>query len=74
MLSVYIYIYIYTYGSDLCFAQSPFLAVQIINEGVIDAVDEYLRDWEEVFYFEGISKLEQNWRKCIEAKGDYIEI
>ena len=43
------------------------------NEGVIDAVDEYLGDREEGFYFERISKLEQRWRKCIEAKGDYIE-
>ena len=43
------------------------------NEGVRDAVDEYLGDQEEGFYFEGISILEQRWRKCIEAKGDYIE-
>ena len=43
------------------------------NEGIIDAVDEYLGDQEEGFYYEGISKLEQLWRKCIEAKGDYIE-
>ena len=26
-------------------------------------------DQEEGFYFEGISKLEKHWRKCIEAKG-----
>ena len=37
------------------------------NEDVIDAVDKYLGDQEEVFYFERISKLEQRWRKCIEA-------
>ena len=43
------------------------------NEGVMDTVDEYLGDQEEGFYFEGISKLVQHWRKCIEAKGDYIE-
>ena len=41
------------------------------NEGIIDAVDEYLGDQEEGFYFEGKSKLEQCWRKCIEAKRDY---
>ena len=35
------------------------------NEGVIDAVNEYLADQEKDFYFEGISKLEQGWRKCI---------
>ena len=43
------------------------------KEGVIDAVDEYFGDQKEGFYFEGITKLEQGWRKCIEAKGDYIE-
>ena len=38
------------------------------------AVDEYLGDQEEGFLnFEGISKLEQRWRKCIQAKGDYSE-
>ena len=41
------------------------------KEGVIDA-DEYLGDQEEDFYFEGISKLEQHWKKYIEAKGVYI--
>ena len=41
------------------------------NKGIID-VDEYLGDKEEGFYFEGISKLEQHWRKCIKAKGAYI--
>ena len=29
------------------------------NEAVIDAVDEYLKDQQQGFYFEGISKLEQ---------------
>ena len=28
---------------------------------------------EEGFYFEGISKLKQHRRKCIDAKGDYIK-
>lgn len=40
------------------------------NEGVIEAVNEYL---EKDFYLEGISKLEQRWVKCIALKGDYIE-
>ena len=40
------------------------------NEGIIDAVDEYLGNQEEGFYFERISRLEQHWRKCIKAKGD----
>ena len=29
------------------------------NEGVTEAVNEYLRDQEKAFYFEGIRKLEQ---------------
>ena len=43
------------------------------NEGITDAVDKYLGNQEEGFYFEGISKLEQHWRKCIKAKGDHNE-
>ena len=45
------------------------------NEGVIEAVNEYLRDQEKAFYFEGIRKLvtEQRFAKCIALKGDYIE-
>ena len=43
------------------------------NEGVIEAVNEYLGDQEKAFYFEGIRKLEQRWAKCIALKGDYIE-
>ena len=35
--------------------------------------DEYLGDQEEGFSFEVISKLEQHWRKCFKAKGDYTE-
>ena len=42
------------------------------NEGVIEAVNEYLEDQEKAFYFEGIRKLEQRWAKCIALKGDYI--
>ena len=42
------------------------------NEGVIAAVNVYLGDQEEAFYFEGIRKLEQRWAKCIALTGDYI--
>ena len=35
-----------------------------------DDPEEFMR---EGFCFEEISKLEQHWRKRIEAKGDYIE-
>ena len=43
------------------------------NEGVIEAVNEYLGDQEKAFYFAGIRKLEQKWVKCIVLKGDNIE-
>ena len=43
------------------------------NEGIIEAVNDYLRDQEKAFYFEGIRKLKQRWAKCIALKGDYIE-
>ena len=44
------------------------------NEGVIEAVNEYLGDQEKTFYFEGIRKLEQRWAKCIALKENYIEM
>ena len=44
-----------------------------INEGVLDAVNEYLGDQDEDFYFEWISKLEQRWRKCIKMKADILK-
>ena len=43
------------------------------NEGVIEAVNEYLGDQEKAFYFEGIRKFKQRWAKCISLKGEYIE-
>ena len=42
------------------------------NEGVIEAVNEYLGEQEKAFYIEGIRKLEQRWAKCIALKGDHI--
>ena len=39
------------------------------NEGVIEAVNKYLREQEKA-YFERIRKLEQSWAKCIALKGD----
>ena len=38
------------------------------NEGIIEAVNEYFRDQEITFYFEGIRKPEQRWAKCIAFK------
>ena len=43
------------------------------NEGVIEAVNEYLGDQEKAFYFEGIRKLEQISAKCIALTEDYIK-
>ena len=43
------------------------------NEGVIEAVKEYLGDQEKATYFEGIRKLQQRWAECIALKWDYIE-
>ena len=43
------------------------------NRGFIDAIAEYLGEQEDSFYFGGVSKLEQHWRKYIKTKGDYIE-
>ena len=43
------------------------------NGGVIEAVNEYLGDQENAFYFEGLRKFEQRWAKCIALKRDYIE-
>ena len=43
------------------------------NEGVIEALNEYLGDQKKAFYFERIRKLGQRWPKCIALKGDYIE-
>ena len=44
------------------------------NEGVIEAVNEYLGDREKAFYFEGIRKLEQRWAMYIAFKGEYIKL
>ena len=43
------------------------------NEGVIGAVNKYLGDQENAFYFERIRKMEQKYAKCIALKVDHIE-
>ena len=57
--------------SDFCLFPNLKLTFVVVileaREVVIDAVDEYLGDQEDGFYL-GICKLEQRWRKCIEAK------
>jgi hypothetical protein len=44
-----------------------------INEGVMEAVNEYYEDQHRKFYFEGLIKLEYRWAKCIDIEGDNIE-
>ena len=39
----------------------------------MEAVNEYLGDQENAFYFEGIRNLEQRWAKCIAVKGDLLK-
>jgi hypothetical protein len=39
----------------------------------MDAVNEFFKDQNRVFYFEGLNKLEHRWTKCIDEDGDYIE-
>ena len=43
------------------------------NEGVIEAVNEYLGDQQKASCFEGIRKLGQRWATYIALKGDYID-
>ena len=43
------------------------------NEGVTEAVNEYMREQEKDFYLAEISKFEQRRTKCVALKGDYIE-
>ena len=43
------------------------------NTGDIEAVNEYLGDEENAFYFEEIRKLEQRWAKCIAWKGVMVK-
>ena len=40
------------------------------NEGIIEAVNDYLGDQVKAFFFEEIRKLEQRLAKCIALKGD----
>ena len=46
----------------------------VSNEGVIEAVNEYLGDLEKAFLFERNRQLKQRWAiKCIALKGDNTE-
>ena len=59
--------------AHLDFYRFPNLKSEAMTVSYNYTVDEYLGDQGEGFYFEGISKLEQCWRKCIKAKDDSIE-
>jgi hypothetical protein len=52
-------------------AYSPNLATS--DEGVKEAVHEWLAAQPKTFFSEGIQKLLECWNKCIAKQGDYIE-
>ena len=39
------------------------------NKEVIASVDEYFKGFETSYFSEGIKKLEERWRKCVEVEG-----
>jgi hypothetical protein len=45
----------------------------IANEEEIQAVHKWLQHQPNRFFVEGIRKLVDGWRKCIEKEGDYVE-
>jgi hypothetical protein len=45
----------------------------IANEEEIQGVHKWLRDQPKTFLVEGIRKLVDDWTKCMEKEGDYIE-
>jgi len=40
---------------------------------VIQSVEDFLHEQDELFYQTGIQKLQKRWIKCIEVHGDYVE-
>jgi histone-lysine N-methyltransferase SETMAR len=43
------------------------------NEGIIEAVNEFIEDQNREFYFEGLNMSQHRWANCIVIEGDYIE-
>jgi hypothetical protein len=43
------------------------------NESVIEAINEFIKDQNREFCFEGLNKLEHSWARCIDVEGGYIE-
>jgi len=44
------------------------------NEEAVAATEAYFADLEKTYFSGGLKKLEHLWVKCIELKGDYVEI
>nr|XP_006825298.1 PREDICTED: histone-lysine N-methyltransferase SETMAR-like [Saccoglossus kowalevskii] len=42
------------------------------DDDVIQAVEAYLKNQDEIFFQEGIGKLEHRWTMCIELRGYYV--
>ena len=43
------------------------------DDDVMNAVDNFLRDQNGVFYTEGIRLIHDRWTKCVNVGGDYAE-
>ncbi|EFN69117.1 hypothetical protein EAG_00026, partial [Camponotus floridanus] len=43
------------------------------NEEVIAATNAYFTEFQPTYFLDGLKKLEHQWTKCIDLKGDYIE-
>lgn len=43
------------------------------DKAIIEAIGTYFENLDECSFMDGINQLEQRWRKCIEANGDYFE-
>jgi len=43
------------------------------DDDVIQSVEDFLHEQDELFYQTGIRKLQKRWVKCIEVHGDYVE-
>ena len=44
------------------------------NEEIIAPMEVYFVDHQKTCFSDGLKKLEHRWVKCIELKGDYVEI
>ena len=43
------------------------------NEEIISATNEYFERFDKNYFLEGIKKVEYDYNKCIQLKGDYVE-